>query len=123
MGRKWQQLPALKSQHPAKQHVRVDDQAGEGGGKPAVRFCSFLVDMDSDKAAHEPMVCISSKYKLHLAESEANRLLFWNYHASKNSSGEPSWSTGGHRYVTDAEAVQILRDIVTIKTGASALGF
>ena len=111
------QLPALKSIRRNSMCVLTTKPVKAAESQRYV-FAVFLVDMDSDKAAHEPMVCISSKYKLHLAESEANRLLFWNYHASKNSSGEPSWSTGGHRYVTDAEAVQILRDIVTIKTGA-----
>lgn len=81
-------------------------------------FAVGLAEADTDKTTAEPRVHISEKYRLHLSDAEAHGLLFWNYHASKNSSGEPAWSSGVHRYISDAEAVQILRDIVTIKTGA-----
>jgi len=112
-----EQLPTLKSIRRNSMCV-LTTKPLKAAERQRYVFAVFLVDMDADKAACKPVVRISNKYKLHLEESEANRLLFWNYHASKNSSGEPSWSTGVHRYVTDAEAVQILRDIVTIKTGA-----
>jgi len=42
---------------------------------------------------------------------------FWRYHANENKAEKESWSSGLHRYLTDRQAVQILRDIVELKKG------
>ncbi len=58
-----------------------------------------------------------SEYKLKFSEKQAHQLLFWKYHANKNNPINPRWGTGLHRYISDAEAVQILRDAVEVKRG------
>ena len=79
-------------------------------------FGVFLVD-DADEGNNlsEGFVKSNSQYRIELTPAEAVQLKFWNYHANDNSPEKAAWSQGLYRYTTDAEAVQILRDIVGIK--------
>ena len=79
-------------------------------------FAVFLVDESYDgDDFEEGFVSTQSKYKISLSMGEAEKMLFWRYHANENNPGKEAWSSGLHRYLTDSEAVQILRDIAQIK--------
>ena len=79
-------------------------------------FAVFLVDdtYDGDDR-EEGFVSTQSKFKLSLSEHEAEKMLFWRYHANGNQPEKEAWSSGLHRYLTDIQAVQILRDIAELK--------
>ena len=79
-------------------------------------FAVFLVDeLDEGTHGNEGYVKSNSKYRIELAPDEAHKIKFWNYHANGNSAELPRWGQGLHRYATDMEAAQILRDIVAVK--------
>jgi hypothetical protein len=79
-------------------------------------FGVFLVDDTYEGDGNdEGYVSTTSKYKLKLSPKEAQKMLFWNYHANINNPETPAWNSGLHRYYQDDVAVQILRDIVEIK--------
>lgn len=81
-------------------------------------FAVFLVDetYEGDNR-EEGYVSTKSKYRIKLSPNEAHKMLFWNYHANDNQSDIAAWNSGLHRYLDDAEAVQILRDVATLKIG------
>ena len=79
-------------------------------------FAVFLVDDTYDGDEHEEgFVSTQSKFKLSLSQKEAEKMLFWRYHANENKPEKEAWSSGLHRYLTDIQAVQILRDIAELK--------
>lgn len=90
------------------------------GGSEADRFifAVFLVDdFDEGDGAEEGYVSTKSKFKLTFSENECRRMLFWNYHANTSDPATPAWASGLFRYISDEEAVQILRDAVKVKEG------
>ena len=81
-------------------------------------FAAFLVDETYEgDGKEEGYVSTNSKYKIKLAPHEAEKLLFWNYHANENKAETPAWSSGLHRYFEDDVAALILKDIVRLKEG------
>ena len=76
----------------------------------------FITEADGDS---EYVVAVESlsEYRLKFSENQARQLLFWKYHSNENDSVNPRWGSGLHRYISDAEAVQILRDAVEVKRG------
>lgn len=92
----------------------------EPGATEAERmiFAVFLIGKTYDGDDYdEGFVSAQSKFKLALSPNEARKMQFWRYHANENKSEKESWSSGLHRYLTDKQAVQILRDIVKLKKG------
>lgn len=79
-------------------------------------FAVFLIDdtYDGDER-EEGYVSTQSKFKLSLSQHEAEKMPFWRYHANDNNPEKEAWSSGLHRYLTDIQAVQILRDIAELK--------
>lgn len=88
--------------------------------KDRIIFGLFLIDTvyegDEDTSGY---VSAQSKYRLSFSIEEARQLLYWRYHANKNSPSKPSWGTGLFRYVPLDEGAQILRDAIRIKTGTT----
>jgi len=82
-------------------------------------FAVFLVDdtYEGDNR-DEGYVSTTSKYKLKLSPTEAQKMLFWNYHCNSNNPDIPAWNSGLHRYFQDDVAALILRDISEIKKGS-----
>jgi hypothetical protein len=79
-------------------------------------FAVFLVDETHEgDEREEGYVTTQSKFKLPLTPSEAKKMPFWRYHANENQPEKEAWSSGLHRYLTDIQAAQILRDIVGLK--------
>jgi len=62
-------------------------------------------------------VTTSSEYKIKFSLKEARQLKFWNYYFNPSCPNVIRMGSGLHRYLTDEQATQILRDIINIKKG------
>ena len=83
-------------------------------------FAAFLVDQTYDgDDLDEGFVSTKSKYKIKLTSAEAHQMPFWRYHANEKQPEVAVWSSGLHRYISDEQAAQVLRDIVEIKKGTA----
>ena len=84
--------------------------------KDRIVFGVFLVN-EGDQGDHknDGFVKSNSKYRIELSPAEAQKIKFWNYHVNSNNSEKPAWGQGLYRYIDDAEAAQIIRDIVAVK--------
>lgn len=80
-------------------------------------FAVFLVDeaYDGDNRA-AGYVTTNSKWKIELTPEEASKILFWNYYRCPNAPDVLRFGSGLHRYLSDEQAAQILRDIAEVKT-------
>ena len=88
--------------------------------KDRIIFALFLIDTVYEGDVNTSgYVSAQSKYRLSFSIEEARNLLYWKYHANKNSPSKPAWGTGLFRYVPLDEGVQILRDAIRIKTGTT----
>lgn len=87
-------------------------------------FAVFLVDEKFEgDTKDEGYVIANSKWKIELSPQEASKMLFWNYYANENAPEKVLLGSGLHRYISDSQAVQILRDIIAIKTEQSEKEF
>lgn len=87
-------------------------------------FAVFLVDENFEGDVRESgYVTTNSKWKMELTPQEAHRLLFWNYYVCENAPEVIKFGSGLHRYISDDQAVQILRDIVKVKEKQSEKDF
>lgn len=81
-------------------------------------FGVFLVDENYEgDNFEEGYVSTKSKYKIKLSPKEAEKMLFWDYHANENQPEVARWSSGLYRYFGDGQAIQILKDLVLLKEG------
>ena len=55
------------------------------------------------------------KYRIALTEQESRQMCFWNYYQNKSDKAPYQWGSGLFRYINDATATDILRDIVKVK--------
>ncbi|GAA4080299.1 malate synthase [Amphibacillus indicireducens] len=55
-------------------------------------------------------------YRIKLTETEAEKILFWNYYLNKNYPHRTTWNSGKYRYFDNMITAQILKDIVALKT-------
>ena len=79
-------------------------------------FAAFLVDDTyGGDDLDEGFVTTRSEFRLQLSPEEAHKMLFWNYHANGKQPEMVAWNSGLHRYMTDEQAAQILRDIASLK--------
>lgn len=80
-------------------------------------FAVFLVD-ESYEGDHREAgyVTTNSEWKISLTPQEAHRILFWNYYLNPNAPEKIVFGSGLHRYLSDNQAAQILRDIAGIRT-------
>ena len=80
-------------------------------------FAAFLVDEayegDNREAGY---VTTNSKWKIELTPEESSKILFWNYYRCPNATDVIRFGSGLHRYLSDVQAAQILRDIAEVKT-------
>ena len=80
-------------------------------------FAVFLVD-ESYEGDHRDAgyVTTTSEWKISLAPQEAHQILFWNYYLNQNAPERIVFGSGLHRYLSDDQAAQILRDIAVVRT-------
>lgn len=83
-------------------------------------FAVFLVD-DNYEGDHREAgyVSTASDWKIALSPQEARKVLFWNYYFCPKAPEKIVFGSGLHRYLTDIQAAQILRDIAEIRTDPS----
>lgn len=87
-------------------------------------FAVFLVDDAYEGDNRESgYVTTKSKWKMVLKPEEANKILFWNYYACPNAPEVIKFGSGLHRYLSDMQAAQILKDIVDVKTDKQEKAF
>ena len=80
-------------------------------------FAVFLVDEAYDGDNRDAgYVTTNSKWKIALTPDEASKILFWNYYRCPNAPNVMKFGSGLHRYLSDEQAAQILRDIADVKT-------
>lgn len=79
-------------------------------------FAVFLVD-ESYEGDHQEAgyVTTRSNWKISLTPQEAHKIHFWNYYVNRNAPGRIIFGSGLHRYLSDDQAAQILRDIAEIR--------
>ena len=86
--------------------------------KDRIIFALFIVDdfYEGDENT-TGYVSAHSKYRMIFTLEEGRKLLFWKYHANKNSPSKPLWGTGLFRYIAIEESAQILWDAAKLKMG------
>jgi len=83
-------------------------------------FAVFLVDETYEgDTREEGYVSTNSNYKIELTPTEAKELKFWNYYFCANAPEVIKFGSGLHRYLSDEQAAQILRDIAEVKKGTA----
>ena len=79
-------------------------------------FAVFLVDESHEGDNRDAgYVTTNSEWKIELTPTEAHKILFWNYYINQNAPQKIVFGSGLHRYLSDEQAAQILRDIITVK--------
>ena len=87
--------------------------------KDRIIFAAFLVT-EADEGDTDDSGFVSaggSLYKIEMKPKEAKKLKFWDYYYCPNAQNKIIIGSGLHRYLSDNQAVQILKDIVNIKKG------
>lgn len=80
-------------------------------------FAVFLVDESYEgDALEEGYVTTRSKWRISLTPHQACKILFWRYYSNKNAPAKMVFGSGLHRYLSDYQAAQILRDIIEVKS-------
>lgn len=74
----------------------------------------FLIAKHDDKSSIGGSVSAHDKYRISLTPDESKRMLLWKYHSNENKKEKPFWGSGLHRYLSDMECCQILKDIVDV---------
>lgn len=78
-------------------------------------FAVFIIGLNYDgDGREEGFVTANKDYRIELTPDEAKGMLFWKYYKNKTTDAV-IWGTGLYRYLDDAVAVKILKDIVRIK--------
>lgn len=79
-------------------------------------FAVFLVSSSySGDDQEEGNVTADPVWRIELKPGQAERILFWNYYYNARKPEKIAFGSGLHRYLTDIEACQILRDIAIVK--------
>lgn len=81
-------------------------------------FAVFLIDKYFEGSElDEGYVSADPKYRIELSPREAKRLKFWDFYYNPKSTEKIFFGSGLHRYLTDIQAAQILKEICAIKKG------
>lgn len=92
--------------------------------KQRIIFGVFIIDENYEgDNREEGYVTTHSDWKIALLPDEAHKMLFWKYYANGSSPKKPHWGTGLFRYLSDEQAIQILRDIVAVRKKQSDKDF
>lgn len=81
-------------------------------------FAVFLVDeaYEGDNW-DEGYVTTRSEFKIEMKPCEAQHIKFWDYYYNQNAPQVIKFGSGLHRYLSDEQAAQILRDVAIVKKG------
>jgi|SRR5699024_7266299 len=77
----------------------------------------YMVDeLFAGDVGEDGIVPPHEEYRIKLTDEEAEKMLFWNYYINKNYPHRTTWNSGRFRYFDNEWTVQILRDIIALKT-------
>jgi hypothetical protein len=80
-------------------------------------FAVFLVDQtNGGDLREEGYITANSNFRIALAPPEASKMLFWKYYSNIGKPDNILFGTGLHKYLSDEQAAQILKDIIDVKT-------
>lgn len=71
----------------------------------------------------EGLLTADPVWRIELKPGQAERILFWNYYFNARKPGRIVFGSGLHRYLTDIEACQMLRDIAYVQNDAFSKAF
>lgn len=81
-------------------------------------FAVFLIDENYEgDNADEGYVGANQKYRIQLSLDESKKLKFWDYYFNPNKPEKIIFGSGLHRYLTDIQAAQVLKNICRLKKG------
>lgn len=81
-------------------------------------FAVFLIDENYEgDNTDEGYVGANPKYRIQLSLDESKKLRFWDYYFNPNKPEKIIFGSGLHRYVTDIQAAQVLKNICSLKKG------
>ena len=79
-------------------------------------FAVFLVaDSYEGDEVNSAYVEANPQWKQELTPAEAERMPFWKYYICPNAPEVVKFGSGLHRYLSNVQAAQILKDIIQIK--------
>ena len=77
-------------------------------------FGVFLIAKHDEKSDIGGSVSAHPIYRIELTPEESKQIIFWKYYYNPNNKEKAVWGTGLHRYLSDMECCQILKDIVEV---------
>lgn len=77
-------------------------------------FGVFLIAKHDEKSDIGGSATAHPIYRLELTPEESRQILFWKYYYNEGNSNLISWTYHLHRYLSDMQCCQILRDIVKV---------
>ena len=87
-------------------------------------FAVFLISHTYDgDDQNEGFVKSDPVWRMELLPGQAEQILFWNYYFNAKAPEKIVFGSGLHRYLTDIEAAQILRDIAHIRGDDFSMAF
>lgn len=88
-------------------------------------FAVFIIDnrMYKGDSTTEGCATADPTWRIELRPDEAHQLLFWKYYSNEKAPNKIDWKHGLVRYLSDEQAVQILQDIVKVRTKQSDKDF
>ena len=87
-------------------------------------FAVFLIaSTHSGDEVDEGSVMADPYWRIELTPVQAEKVLFWRYYFNANRPEKMVFGSGLHRYLTDIEAAQILRDIASIRADSFSKEF
>lgn len=78
----------------------------------------YMVNEDFiGKQCEDGFIPAHSKYRIRLTQQESEKMLFWNYYINEKYPQNITWNSGKYRYFDNICIAQILKDLVTLKSG------
>jgi len=93
--------------------VRGDDEAEE---TRRILGLYMVTETFAGNHSEDGMVPAHTEHRIQLTEQEAEKMLFWNYYKNKNNPKRMTWNSGRYRYYDNVWTVQILNDIIAMRT-------
>lgn len=104
---------ARMNQNSACLFTKRDDNIAEGDRQVLGVF--MAEEFFDGRSCEDGFINAHPEYRIHLTESESEKILFWNYYFDEKSHNKTVWNSGKQRYFDNIMMAQILRDIVSLR--------
>jgi len=81
----------------------------------------MVPDMFAGNEDEDGMVPAHENYRLQLTEEESEKMLFWKYYKNNRNPERMIWNSGKYRYYDNVGTVQILNDLIALRTDETAI--